>query len=132
MKPRMILKAVALLSLILLVSGCARLPGEAEWQVMQHFSAEERPRLISMAQVELTPEEATAGTEELWCVNVAYVCWSCDYQGFLTCSSPWFIRKTSGGWEAVGLTSSDEQELWETLGCPIEDSVVSMGAAGIQ
>jgi hypothetical protein len=50
------------------------LPREA-WQVVLHnFEADAEPRLISARKVDPLPEDQAVAAQDVWCVNVAYIC----------------------------------------------------------
>jgi hypothetical protein len=131
MKGRLLARLALLLMAILLVA-CERLPREAETTLFANFEPDEVPRLISVKQVEVLPEDEAMGAEEVWCANVAHVCWSCDYAQFITCSSAWLIRRVGDRWVAHGVALEEDWDRWEAQGCPIEDPVVSMNAPGAE
>ena len=132
MKGRRFIGGLALLLMAVLLVACDRLPREAETALFGSFDPADGPRLLSVKQVEVLPEDEVVGADEVWCANVAYVCWSCDYAQFMTCSSPWLLRRIGDRWVADGVALEADWDRWEAQGCPIEDPVVSMNAPGAE
>ena len=122
----------ALLLMAVLLVACDRLPREAEDTLFGNFDIDDTPRLLSVKQVEVLPEDEAMGAEEVWCANVAYTCWSCDYAQFITCSSAWLLRRVGDRWVADGVALEEDWDRWDAQGCPVEDPVVSMSAPGAE
>jgi len=120
-------KRFALLAILLLVlAGCgSTLPAEARTMVLRGFDPAAEPHIDTAQQVELMAEDLALGAAEVWCINVIYTCWSCDYGEWRTCADNRLVRRIDGRWEGSGLLTEEDQALWEARGCQMMDPVVS-------
>ncbi len=98
--------------------GCASLPGGAKETVLSSFISEEEPRILSAHKARLLPEDVAAGVEEVWCVEVAFRCWSCPHGEWRTCVSGYLVRRLGDRWESAEMRTEEEWAGWEARGCP--------------
>jgi hypothetical protein len=73
-------------SLVVLLTACSSLPGEAE-----------QARLHSFCQADLLPGEPESGVEEAWCVEVDHLCYDCARQQLGSCITSYLVRLTAAG-----------------------------------
>ncbi|HHS97827.1 MAG TPA: hypothetical protein ENK08_08010 [Chloroflexi bacterium] len=118
MDARRIASGTVLLAVCLLLVGCTSLPRGAKEAVLSSFIPEEEPRILSAHRAHLLPEDATAGVEEVWCVEVAFQCWSCPYGEWRTCVSGYLVRRLGDRWESMEMQTEEEWAGWEARGCP--------------
>ncbi|HEY77034.1 MAG TPA: hypothetical protein G4O00_12830 [Thermoflexia bacterium] len=119
MDTRKVLLWALLLSLLFPLTGCTPLPQGAKDAVLASFPPEEEPRLLSTHKARLLPEDAAAGVEEVWCVEVAYRCWSCPHGEWRTCVSGYLVRRIEKQWESAEMRTEEEWAEWEARGCPV-------------
>lgn len=113
-------KRFTLLTILLLVlaacSGSA-LPAEARTVVLRGFDPQSNPRIDRAQQVTPLAEDLALGAEEVWCVNIVYTCWSCEYGRYRTCAENRLLRRIGGRWETAVLMTDEDRALWEERGC---------------
>lgn len=113
------MKQLLPLLLLLSLAACASLPVEAKEAVLNLFNRqEERPQIESAHQGELLPADVTAGVTEVWCVNVAHLCYNCAMQQLETCISPYLVRRMGNEWVVSAVVGEDNREEWTARGCP--------------
>ena len=118
MGTRRILLGAFLLSLLLPLAACAPLPGEAKAAVLTSFPPEEEPRILSTHKARLLPDDVAAGVEEIWCIEVAYRCWSCPHGEWRTCVSGYLVRRVGQEWHSAEMRTEEEWMGWRMRGCP--------------
>ena len=111
--------------LAMALAGCSgSLPPDAKKVVLSGFEPDENPCIDSARQVESLPEDLEMGAEEVWCVNLTFTCWSCDYGEFRTCADSRLMRRIGDNWEVTLVLTDVDREKWEARGCElIEDTV---------
>jgi hypothetical protein len=120
--PTLILLSV-LLAVIL--AGCGpALPDDAQETVLNEFDPDTNAIIDSAKQVEPLQQDLDVGAEEVWCVNITFTCWSCDYGEWRTCGDNRLVRRIDGEWQVSLTTTDEEQELWEARGCELLASTV--------
>jgi len=88
------------------------------------YAQDENPCIDSARQVEPLPEDLEMGAEEVWCVNLTFTCWSCDYGEFRTCADSRLMRRIGDNWKVTLVLTDVDREKWEARGCElIEDTV---------
>lgn len=120
MKTRAVQCGVALLALAVLLPACASLPREAREAALGFFDPDRRPRIHSARRVDPLPEDEQVSADEVWCVNVAFRCWSRGHEEWSTCLSSYLVRHIDGAWQAVEMVTREDLERWEARGCPRE------------
>lgn len=118
---------LTLLSVFLttLLGGCGRaLPADAKEIVFDGFDPDENATIYSAKQVEPLQVDLDAGAEEVWCVNLTYTCWSCDYGEFRTCADSRLLRRINGEWQVSLVFTDEDKELWEARGCELIEGTV--------
>ncbi len=111
-----------LLSILLplVLGGCGpALPAEAKEIVLGGFDFDTNAIIDSAKQVEPLQQDLDVGAEEVWCVNLTFTCWSCDYGEWRTCGDSRLLRWIDGEWQVSLTTTGEEQELWEARGCEL-------------
>lgn len=124
MKRWSIVRGMAWLLLMVMLVGCAKLPREAHQAVLNQFDPAEEPHLISIRRADALPEDQEAGAEEVWCVTMAYTCWSCSLSKYRTCASNSLVRYIESEWIVAPVVTEHDWESWEARGCRREDPVV--------
>jgi hypothetical protein len=124
MKTRAVQWGVAVLALAVLLPACATLPREARETALSFFDPDQRPRVHSARRVDPLPEDERMGADEVWCVNVAFRCWSRGHAEWYTCISSYLVRRIDGAWQAAEMVTRDDLEGWAARGCPRELDIV--------
>ena len=124
MKAQAIQCGAALLVLAVLLAACASPPREAEEAALRSFAPNQRPRIHSARRADPLPEDEQVGADEVWCVNVAFRCWSRGRGEWYTCVSSYLVRRIDDAWQAVEMATREDLERWEARGCPRESDVV--------
>ena len=119
MDTRKVFLRISLLLLFLFLVACTPLPRGARDAVLAPFPPEEEPRLLSAHKARLLPEDVATGVEEVWCVEVAYRCWSCPHGKWRTCVSGYLVRRAGEEWRSVEMRTEGEWAGWEARGCPV-------------
>ena len=124
MKTRAVEWGVAVLALAVLLPACASLPREARDAALSFFDLDQRPRIHSARRADPLPEDEQVGADEVWCVNVAFRCWSRGHEEWYTCISSYLVRHIDGAWQAVEMVTREDLKRWEARGCPRELDIV--------
>lgn len=117
MKAQTTFVKVAFLALLLLV-GCAPLPGGAKDAILAPFSLEEEARILSAHRARLLPGDVAAGVEEVWCVEAAYRCWSCPHGEWRTCVSGYLVHRVGQTWRSMEVRTEEGWAEWRARRCP--------------
>jgi hypothetical protein len=120
MKIRAVQRGVAVLAVVVLLPACASLPREAREAALNFFEPERQPRIHSARRVDPLPEDERVGADEVWCVNVAFRCWSRGHEEWYTCISSYLVRHIDGAWQAVEMVTREDLKRWAARGCPRE------------
>ena len=122
-----VVPALVLLIILLptILTGCSEpLPADAKEILFDGFETEDKATIHSAKQAELLQEDLDMGAEEVWCVNVTFACWSCDFAEWHTCADSRLMRLVGGEWQVSLVVSDEDAEKWEARGCePIERTV---------
>ena len=114
---------IAVMTPILTACGNS-LPSDATKIVLGAFDPDEKAQISSAKNVEPLPQDLAAGAEEVWCVNLTFTCWSCDYGQYQTCAESRLVRRVGEEWQVSLLLTEEDKELWEARGCELmEDQV---------
>jgi hypothetical protein len=124
MKTRTARCGAALLVLMILLAACASLPQEAKQAALDPFDPDERPRIHFALRVDPLPEDQEMGADEVWCVRVAFRCWSPSCGRWYTCVSSYLVRRADGEWQTDEIATREDWERWEARGCPRDPDVV--------
>jgi hypothetical protein len=124
MKTRAVQWGVAVLALAVLLPACASLPREAREAALGFFDPDRQPRIHSARRADPLPEDDQVGADEVWCVNVAFRCWSRGHEEWYTCLSSYLVRHIDDAWQAVEMVTQEDLERWEARGCPRELDIV--------
>jgi hypothetical protein len=118
---------VLLLTLLLgvLVACGSSLPSDAQDELELAFYSEPSMRIHSAEQVEPLAVDREVGAEEVWCVNVTFSCWTCDYGEYRTCSDSRLVRRVGDEWQVVPVLTEDDRQQWEARGCELMTELVS-------
>lgn len=100
------------------------MPREARNALDLTFYPEQEMQIHSAQQVGPIAIDRELGAEEVWCVNVTFTCWSCDYAEYRTCSDSRLVRRVGDRWEAVPVLTEEEIEQWEARGCDLMTETV--------
>ena len=121
------ISALALLTILLpiILAGCGEsLPADAKETLFDGFDIEDKVSIHSAQQAELLQEDLDVGAAEVWCVNVTFTCWSCEYGQYQTCADSRLARLIDGEWQITVVMFDEDKAKWEARGCePIEDTV---------
>jgi len=121
------MSALVLLTILLptILTGCGEpLPADAQETLFDGFEVEDKATIHSAERAELLQEDLDMGAEEVWCVNVTFACWSCDFAEWRTCADSRLMRLIDGEWQVSLVISEEDEEKWEARGCePIEGTV---------
>jgi hypothetical protein len=123
---RFVIAGTLLVAAVLLVlAGCgASVPNEVQDVVLAAFDADAEARVHAAWHVDPLPEDLRVGAEDVWCLNVTFRCWSCDYGEFHTCADSRLARLVDDQWQVALVLTEEDRVLWEARGCePIEDVV---------
>ena len=103
---------LAFIVLATLLAGCSDpLPPEVKETVLSGFELEDKARINSAKTAEPLQEDLDMGAEEVWCVNVTFRCWSCDYGEYRTCADSRLVRRIDGVWQ-VSLVAARHSRNW--------------------
>ncbi|GEM_PF-1881661 len=120
-------RKLALVTILLLIlAGCSgdALPAEARTMVLRGFDSQSNPHIDRAQQVTPLAEDLALGAEEVWCVNIVYTCWSCEYGRYRTCADNRLVRRIGDRWEVSVLQTEEDRALWEERGCLLLDPIV--------
>lgn len=117
---------VVLFTLLLgVLVGCGTsMPTEARDALELTFYPDQEMQIQSTQQVEPIAVDQELGAEEVWCVNVTFTCWSCDYGEYRTCSDSRLVRRFGDQWQADPVLTEEEIEQWEARGCELMTETV--------
>jgi hypothetical protein len=124
MKTRTARCEATLLVLAVVLAACTSLPHDAEQAVLRSFDPGERPRVRFALQVDPLPEDQEMGADEVWCVRVAFRCWSPGRGEWYTCISSYLVRRADDEWQTDQIATREDWERWEARGCPRDPDVV--------
>jgi hypothetical protein len=114
-----------LVVLAAILAGCGDpLPSDAKESVLSGFELEDKARINSAKKAEPLQEDLDMGAEEVWCVNVTFTCWSCDYAEYRTCADSRLVRRIDGVWQVALVATEEDQEKWEARGCKLIEGTV--------
>ena len=123
MKYQMVRCGLVLFVLATLLVGCGdSLPPEAREVVFNAFESVQKPRIVSVQQVEPLPQDLEMGAEEVWCVNLSVDCWSQD-DGHQTCGDSRLVRRVRDDWQVSVVATDEDREMWEARGCELAEGV---------
>jgi len=92
--------------------------------VLRGFDPQSNPHIDRAQQVTPLAEDLALGAEEVWCVNIVYTCWSCEYSRYRTCADNRLVRRIGDRWEISVLQTEEDRALWEERGCLLLDPIV--------
>ena len=111
--------------LMMVLSGCGEaLPVDAKEIIFDAFGDGEKPNIDSVKQVDPLPEDLEMGATEVWCVNLTFECWSCDYGEFQTCADSRLVRRIDDKWQISLVVTDEDKEMWEARGCELIEGKV--------
>ena len=128
MAHRRVIPTLVLLTILLpmILTGCGEpLPADAQETLFNGFEVEDKATIHSARQAEPLPEDLDMGAEEVWCVNVTFACWSCDFAEWRTCADSRLMRLIDGEWQMTLVVSEEDAEKWEARGCELIEGTVS-------
>ena len=107
------------------LSGCGpAIPVDAKEMIFDGFDVDGEARIESAVQAELLPQDIEMGATEVWCVNVTFSCWSCDYGEFQTCADSRLVRRIDDEWQVSLVFTEKDQTMWEARGCELIEGKV--------
>lgn len=118
-----LVSAAVLMAAMLTACGHS-LPRDATKIVLGAFDPTEKAQVSSAQQVEPLPQDLALGAEEVWCVNITYTCWSCDYAEYQVCADSRLARLVGDEWQVSLLLTEEDRELWEARGCELMENQV--------
>ena len=118
MTRRLALVGMVLAWLMLALAGCTSLPEEARQAALDDFRAEEQPRFHSAYRAEPLAKDLESGAEEVWCINVAVICYDCGRMQYKTSVAQRVVRQVNRGWEVLQVITEEDWEDWAARGCP--------------
>lgn len=127
MKEQMVRRRVVLLLLLLLtiLTGCSEpLPAAAQETLFDGFEAADEATIHSAEPAQLLQADLDLGATEVWCVNVTFACWSCDYGEWRTCADSRLMRLIDGEWQVSLVISDEDGEKWQARGCELIEGTV--------
>jgi hypothetical protein len=92
--------------------------------LMDGFERDQEAKIISARQVEPLQEDLALGAEEVWCVQVSFVCWSCDYGEYQTCADSRLARRVGDEWQISLVLTEQDKSAWEARGCILAEEKV--------
>ena len=117
--------ALALIILVTTLGGCSSsLPSDAQTILIDAFERDQKPNIISAQQVEPLQEDLALGAEEVWCVQVSFVCWSCDYGEYQTCADSRLARRVGDEWQISLVLTEGDKNAWKARGCQLAENKV--------
>jgi hypothetical protein len=115
-----------LLLLLTILTGCSEpLPAAAKEALFDGFEAADKATIHSAEPAQLLQEDLDLGATEVWCVNVTFACWSCDYGEWHTCADSRLMRLIDGEWQVSLVVSDEDAEKWQARGCELIEGTVS-------
>jgi predicted small lipoprotein YifL len=111
-----------LTTLATVLTGCGdKLPPDAKAATLETFDAIDEPRIHTAKHVEPLAEDIEAGAEEVWCVNLTYLCWGPPYtfEEHSTCADNRLVRLIDGEWQVSILVTDEDEANWEARGCEL-------------
>lgn len=116
---------ITIIVMTAILTACGNsLPPDATKIVLGAFDSDEEAQISSAQNVEPLPQDLAAGAEEVWCVNITFTCWSCDYGEFQTCADSRLARRVGDEWQVSLLLTEEDRELWEARGCELMENQV--------
>jgi hypothetical protein len=108
-----------------LLAGCGDpLPPDVKETVLSGFDLEDKARINSAKNVEPLQEDLDMGADEVWCVNVTFRCWSCDYGEYRTCADSRLVCRIDGVWQVSLVATEQDRAKWEERGCKLIEGTV--------
>ena len=114
---------IVVMTAILTACGSS-LPPDATEIILGAFDPDEKAQISSAQNVEPLPQDLAMGAEEVWCVNITFTCWSCDYGEYQTCADSRLARRVGDEWQVSLLLTEEDKELWEARGCELMENQV--------
>jgi hypothetical protein len=111
------------------LAGCGGgLPPAAEEAVLYTFDPIDEPRIDSVKRAEPLVEDVEAGAQEVWCVNLTFLCWTPPYSfvEHTTCADSRLVRLIDGEWRVTVVVTEQDRADWEARGCELMPNHVDM------